>query len=99
MTTLNNTTMTIRINSDIKNQAQDLFSELGLDMSTAVNAFFRQSIREQGLPFELTTDEAKCNKNHTPNRKTRKVLRDSAKGKHLSRVFASVEELMEDLNS
>ena len=50
------TSMNIRIDSDIKKQAQLLFAEFGLDMTTAVNMFLRQSIRQHGIPFELKLD-------------------------------------------
>jgi len=47
------TNMNIRMDSDIKTQAQSIFSQFGLDMTTAVNMFLRQVIRERGIPFEL----------------------------------------------
>ena len=43
----------IRIDADIKKQATDLFSNLGLDMSGAVNIFLRQCILRGGLPFAV----------------------------------------------
>ncbi len=43
----------IRIDSDVKKQANELFSELGLDMSSAVNIFLRQCIMKHGLPFKV----------------------------------------------
>lgn len=43
----------IRIDSDVKKQANELFSELGLDMSGAVNIFLRQCIMRHGLPFKV----------------------------------------------
>lgn len=43
----------IRIDSNIKEQANCLFSELGLDMSSAVNMFLRQCILRGGLPFSV----------------------------------------------
>ena len=48
--------MNIRMDSDIKSKAQHLFSEFGLDMTTAINMFLRQSIRENGIPFKLNLD-------------------------------------------
>ena len=41
----------VRIDSNIKKQATDLFSTLGLDMSTAVNLFLHQCVLRGGLPF------------------------------------------------
>ncbi|KAA5635004.1 type II toxin-antitoxin system RelB/DinJ family antitoxin, partial [Pseudomonas aeruginosa] len=43
----------IRIDSTIKEQANSLFSSLGLDMSSAVNIFLRQCILRGGLPFAV----------------------------------------------
>ena len=47
------TNLTIRIDEGIKREAEVLFSRIGLNMSTAINVFFRQAIREQSIPFEL----------------------------------------------
>lgn len=43
----------IRIDSEIKKQASELFSSLGLDMSTAVNLFLYQCVLRGGLPFSV----------------------------------------------
>lgn len=41
----------IRLDPKIKADANNLFKELGLDMSTAVNIFLRQCLIHEGLPF------------------------------------------------
>ena len=51
-----NTNINIRVDSDIKNKAQDVFSAIGLDMTTAINIFLRQAIRRNGIPFKLVAD-------------------------------------------
>ena len=43
----------IRIDAEIKKQANELFSNLGLDMSGAVNLFLYQCILHGGLPFNI----------------------------------------------
>ena len=43
----------IRIDTEIKRQATELFNTLGLDMSTAVNMFLRQCLYRDGLPFAV----------------------------------------------
>ena len=53
---MSNTSMNIRMDSEVKKQAQELFAKFGLDMTTAVNMFLRQSIRQQGIPFTLQLD-------------------------------------------
>lgn len=44
---------TIRIEPEVKRQAAAILDELGLSMSTAVNAFLKALIREGGMPFEM----------------------------------------------
>lgn len=46
-----NSTISIRVNDTLKEQAQTLFKEWGMDMSTAVNIFLSQTVREQRIPF------------------------------------------------
>ena len=41
----------IRIEEDVKKQAVELFNQLGIDMSGAVNMFLRQAIMRGGLPY------------------------------------------------
>lgn len=43
----------IRIESEVKKKATELFSILGLDMSSAVNLFLHQCILRGGLPFNV----------------------------------------------
>lgn len=50
------TNLNIRIDKDIKEQAESIFNELGINMKTAVNIFMRAAIREHGMPFELKLD-------------------------------------------
>jgi len=45
----------IRIDDVLKEQGEKLFSDLGMNFSTAVSIFIRQSLREGGLPFAVTT--------------------------------------------
>jgi len=45
--------ITIRIDTDLKKEAEELFADLGMNLTTAINVFFRQSIRRQRLPFEV----------------------------------------------
>jgi len=53
------TNINIRVDNEIKKEAQDLFSSLGIDMTTAINIFFlRQSIRARSIPFPITAEPA-----------------------------------------
>ena len=50
------TNLNIRTDKEIKDQADRIFSELGLNMTTAINMFLRATIRENGIPFTLKLD-------------------------------------------
>lgn len=50
------TNLNIRTDKDIKDQAEQIFNELGLNMTTAINMFLRTTIREHGIPFSLKLD-------------------------------------------
>jgi len=52
------TNINIRTDSETKTRAQQIFSTLGLDMTTAVNLFLRQTVRMNDIPFVLTTKTA-----------------------------------------
>jgi len=48
------TNLNIRIDRELKEQAEVFFNELGLNMSSAFNIFVRQSLRQGKIPFELS---------------------------------------------
>ncbi|MCL2003242.1 MAG: type II toxin-antitoxin system RelB/DinJ family antitoxin [Oscillospiraceae bacterium] len=48
------TNVNIRIDKDLKEQAETVFNELGLTMTSAINVFLRQSLRQGKIPFELS---------------------------------------------
>ena len=46
----------ISLDADLKKASQELFSDLGMDLTTAVTVFLKQSLRVQGLPFTVTIE-------------------------------------------
>ena len=50
------TSTNISIDTEIRAKAQELFADLGLDLSTAINMFLRQSIRENAIPFNISRE-------------------------------------------
>ena len=50
----NVTSVSFRIDTNLKNQADALFATLGLNMTTAFNMFLRQCVREGRIPFDAT---------------------------------------------
>lgn len=50
---MSSTTLQIRIDSDLRREADDLFTAAGLDLPSAVRLFLRQSVIRRRLPFEV----------------------------------------------
>lgn len=44
--------LNIRIDAELKEQAKEVYKDMGMDLTTAVTIFLRQSVREQRLPFQ-----------------------------------------------
>ncbi len=85
------TNVNIRMEPETKAAFEQFCNEIGLSVSTAFNIFAKKVVREQRIPFELTTD--------VPNATTATALENARKGIGLSKSFHSVSELMEDLNA
>lgn len=51
------TQVTFRIEEGLKKQAEQIFTEMGINMTSAINAFIRASVREGRLPFALVSDD------------------------------------------
>lgn len=85
------TNVTIRMDSDIKKDAEELFNGLGLNMTTAVNMFIRRSLVEGGIPFDV--------KRKQPNPSSIAAMEEVTQGKNLIGPFHSVADLMEDLDA
>ena len=83
--------VTFRVDEDVKKQADALFADLGMSLSTAFNIFLRQSLREQQLPFTVSRN--------TLNTVTLAALESAEKGEDLRGPYDTVNELMEALNA
>ena len=44
----------VRIDDSLKNQAAEVFDNLGIDTSTAVRMFLKRVVKENGIPFSMT---------------------------------------------
>lgn len=81
----------VRVPDDVKNRADELFSELGMNTSIAINVFLRKAIECDGLPFPVRKE--------TPNSTTRQAIDDSYDESNLSPRYSSTTKLMEALNA
>lgn len=91
---MSKTTANISIDSDTKAKAQALFAELGMDLSTAINVFLRQAIRENAIPFAVTKD--------TPNEVTLAAMREAEEMRRHPenyKGYRDVDRMMEELLS
>ncbi len=102
-----NLTSVINVNvpSDVKEEANNIFNQLGLNMSTAINMFLKRAIYEQGIPFSLTLPK----KEYDPELLkyfTKEELDEGAKEldymeKHLNeyKKYNNMDDLINSLNS
>ena len=82
----------VRIDAGIKQTAEQVFANLGITPSAAINMFYKQVIRTNSIPFELKAD--------TPNKETIRALEEveeMEKNREKHKSFHSTKELMEDL--
>lgn len=82
----------INLDADLKRSAQLLLKDLGMDLTTAVTIFLRQTVRDQAIPFQISRD--------IPNAQTLAALQEyedmKAHPKKYPR-YASFEEAMKDV--
>ena len=84
----------IRIDSTVKTDANELFSKLGIDMSSAVNIFLRQCILRGGLPFKVEVP-----KYNAETLAAMAEARDIMSGKIQATSYNSTDELLKALNA
>lgn len=82
--------MNIRVDAELKRRAEDIYRELGMNLSTAVNIFLRQSVRYGGIPFELRLER--------PSMETIAAMQEVERGEGLSGPYRDTASLMEALN-
>ena len=87
------TNISIRMDSDLKAQADRLFGELGMNLTTAFNIFVRQSLREGRIPFDVSLNQ--------PNSETVAAMLEAeriAKGPAV-KGYTDLNELFADLKA
>lgn len=57
-----NTVFQLRMNSDVKTAAEELFNQCGLTLTDALNLFIQQSLNHGGIPFEITKPKSQMTK-------------------------------------
>ena len=86
------TTANISIDEETKRKAQELFADFGMDLSTAINIFLRQAIRENAIPFTISRD--------IPNEETLaaiKEVEDMERHPEKYKSYTDVDVMMGDI--
>ena len=88
----NTANLNVRIDPELKAQAENLFADLGMSLTTAITIFFRQAVREDRIPFEIKRDR--------PTRATAAALREAEAvvGDAQVKGYTDSDELFRDLN-
>ena len=84
-------TLNLRVDADLKHQAELIFSDLGIPTSTAINMFLRSVVRYGGIPFDLRLSANQL--------ETLQAVDDVYHHRNLSKTYDSVKDLMKDLNA
>ena len=85
-------TVSARIDSKLKRDAENLFNELGMNMSTAITVFLKQAIRLRRIPFDIALD--------VPNAETREALTEAneiASGKQKVKSYKTAKAMVKDI--
>ena len=85
------TNFSVRMDSDVKKQCEALYGQLGMNLTTAINVFLRQSLRVGGFPFEVRLEQ--------PNKETIAAMLEAERiAKDPSvKHYADVEEALREL--
>ena len=82
----------ISIDANLKKDAVTLFSDFGLDLSTAITLFLQQSVREQRIPFEI--------KKEVPNKETISAFneyKEMKENKEKYKRYSSFSDILEEV--
>ena len=87
----NTTNFSVRMDSDIKKQCETLYGELGMNLTTAINVFLRQSLRVGGFPFDISLNQ--------PNSETVAAMLEAERIARDTSVkrYSDVEEALREL--
>lgn len=88
------TSITIRMDENLKKQAEQLFDELGMNMTTAFTVFAKAAVRQQKIPFELAAS-------HVPNAETIMAMEEADRISRdpNAKKYTNVKELFEELRA
>ena len=86
------TNINVRVDAELKQSAEELFSDLGLTMSSAITMFLKNAVSYDGIPFEV--------KRRVPNAETRSALaeyEEMKKNPDTYKRYTSFDELLDEV--
>lgn len=85
-------TITIRTEKEIKEAADELFDELGMTTSTAINIFLRKAIRTHRIPFEVGVS-------YKPNAELRAIIEEARRDARdpNRKGYTDIKQMFEDI--
>ncbi|MDR3346547.1 MAG: type II toxin-antitoxin system RelB/DinJ family antitoxin [Campylobacteraceae bacterium] len=87
-----NSTLTIRMDAELKENAQNILNDIGLDLTTAVKLFLRQTVIQQKLPLELVAS------NYKPSNIVKASIKEASEIKSKQpRKFSSASAIFKDI--
>ena len=97
------TNLTIKLDKDVRNEFSCLCDEIGISMAAALNAFIKQSIRQQQFFFSLHSDPTLPVEQNPLryNKETQAAIqetRDIQNGKVQAKVYHSAQDLFDELD-
>ena len=87
---MSTTNINVRVDKELKAQAESLFSDLGLNMSTAIIMFLKSAVSHDGLPFEV--------RRYEPNAETRAALAEYEEMKKNPEAYKRYDSFDDALN-
>lgn len=82
-----NSVVRARIDEEVKKNAEEIFDDIGITTSQAINIFFKKVIRERGIPFELKL----------PTKRLENSIKEAKSNQTVK--YSSIDEMMEDFHS
>lgn len=89
---MSTTNINVRIDSELKKSAEELFNDLGLNMSAAITMFLKSAVSHDGIPFEV--------KRISPNAETKAALAEydeMKKNPNKYKRYSSFNDLMDEV--
>ena len=91
------TNLSIRMDKALKSEADQMFNEMGMNLTTAITIFVRQALREKRMPFEISLENDKRGQIRHNAIKAMSKMQNEAKQKGLDKM--TIEDINNEIDS